>query len=93
MFRESARARQRRVVAFAAVRWTGVWWRECARLARVYERLADDDPPDHPVKPPCTLKNWWSTAPPHTIPTPVKTGEPRAGPKAVRRCYARGGDG
>ena len=93
MFRESARARQRRVAAFAAVRWTGVRWRECARLARVYERLADDDPPDHPVKPPCTLKNWWSTAPPHTRPTPVKTGEPRAGPKAVRRCYARGGDG
>lgn len=93
MFCESARARQRRVAAFAAVRWTGVWWRECARLARVYERLADDDPPDHPVKPPCTLKNWWSTAPPNMIPTPVKTGEPRAGPKAVRRCYARGGDG
>ena len=92
MFRESARARQRRVAAFAAVRWTGVWWRECARLARVYERLADDDPPDHPVKPPCTLKNGWSTGPPQNM-LPAYAGEPRAGPRPVRRCYARGGDG
>ena len=92
MFRESARARQRRVAAFAAVRWTGVWWRECAPLARVYERLADDDPPDHPVKPPCTLKNWWSTAPPHTT-APVKAGAARAGPRPVRLCRLKGGDG
>ena len=62
-------------------------------FAAQYHRLMAEDPPDHPARPPCTLKNWWSTAPPHTIPTPVKTGEPRAGPKAVRRCYARGGDG
>ena len=94
MFRESARARQRRVAAFAAVRWTGVWWRECARLARVYERLADDDPPDHPTKPPCTLKNWWSTAPPHNTLPAYRAGEARAGPRPVRRfAFPRGGDG
>ena len=92
MFRESTRARQRRVAAFAAVRWTGVWWRESARLARVYERLADDDPPDHPVKPPCTLKNWWSTAPPYNM-NPATAGKARAGPRPVRRFAAKGGDG
>ena len=61
-------------------------------LAAQYHRLMAPDPPDHPARPPCTLKNWWSTAPPHTT-APVKAGAARAGPRPVRRFAARGGDG
>ena len=34
-------------------------------LAAQYHRLMAEDPPEHPARPPCTLKNWWSTAPPY----------------------------
>ena len=35
-------------------------------FAAQYHRLMAPDPPEHPARPPCTLKNWWSTAPPIT---------------------------
>lgn len=92
MLRERANAQARQLAAYAAEHCALLERRFTTRRARVYLRLAED-PPEHPARPPCTLTKKWSTAPPHTIPTPVKTGEPRAGPKAVRRCYARGGDG
>ena len=56
-----------------------------------YLRLAED-PPEHPARPPCTLKNWWSTAPPYNT-RPAAAGEARAGPRPVRRFAAKGGDG
>lgn len=61
-------------------------------FAAQYHRLMAEDPPEHPARPPCTLKNWWSTAPPHTT-APVKAGAARAGPRPVRHFAARGGDG
>ena len=62
-------------------------------FAAQYHRLMAPDPPDHPARPPCTLKNWWSTAPPHNT-LPATAGKARAGPRPVRRFVAaRGGDG
>lgn len=61
-------------------------------FAAQYHRLMAPDPPEHPARPPCTLKNWWSTAPPHNT-LPATAGKARAGPWLARRCYARGGDG
>lgn len=64
-------------------------------FAAQYHRLMAPDPPDHPARPPCTictLKNWWSNAPPHTT-APVKAGAARAGPRPVRLCRVKGGDG
>lgn len=58
----------------------------------LYYRIAEDDPPDHFARTPCTLKTWWSTAPPHTT-APVKAGAARAGPRPVRLCRVKGGDG
>ena len=34
----------------------------------LYYRIAEDDPPDHFARPPCTLKTWWSLAPPNHAP-------------------------
>ena len=92
MLRERANAQARQLGAYAAEHCALLERRFTTRLARVYERLADDDPPDHPVKPPCTLKNWWSTAPPHNT-LPATAGKVRTGPRPVRRFAARGGDG
>ena len=61
-------------------------------LAAQYHRLMAEDPPEHPARPPCTLKNWWSTAPPYNT-RPATAGEARAGPRPVRRFAAKGGDG
>lgn len=61
-------------------------------FAAQYHRLMAEDPPEHPVRPPCTLKNWWSTAPPYNT-RPAAAGEARAGPRPVRHFAARGGDG
>ena len=61
-------------------------------FAAQYHRLMAPDPPDHPARPPCTLKNWWSTAPPYNT-RPAAAGEARAGPRPVRRFAAKGGDG
>lgn len=96
MFCEDKQDWERRAVTRAALHCAVLGRKYTSRRARFYLRIAEDDPPEHPARPPCaicTLKNWWSTAPPQTTSAPVKTGEPRAGPKAVRRCYARGGDG
>ena len=92
MFCEEKRTQIQRMTAYAAVRCAVKARRYTSRRARIYLRIAMDDPPDHPARPPCTLKNWWSTAPPHNT-SPAHAGEPRAGPRPVRRCYARGGDG
>lgn len=62
------------------------------RFAAQYHRLMAPAPPDHPVRPPCTLKNWWSTDPPNNT-LPARAGEARTGPRPVRHCYARGGAG
>ena len=96
MLRERTSAQARRLSAYAAEHCALLERRFTTRRARFYLRIAEDDPPEHPARPPCTictLKNWWSTAPPQTTSTPVKTGEARAGPQPVHRCYTRGGDG
>ena len=61
-------------------------------LAAQHHRLMAPDPPEHPAQPPCTLKNWWSTAPPYNM-NPATAGKARAGPRPVRRFAAKGGDG
>lgn len=61
-------------------------------FAAQYHRLMAPDPPEHPARPPCTLKNWWSTAQPHNT-LPATAGKARAGPRPVRHFAARGGDG
>lgn len=61
-------------------------------FAAQYHRLMAEDPPEHPARPPCTLKNWWSTAPPYNT-RPAAAGEARADPRPVRHFAARGGDG
>ena len=96
MFCEDKQDRERRAVTRAALRCAVQGRKYTSRRARFYLRIAEDDSPEHPARPPCaicTLKNWWSTAPPQTTSTPVKTGEARAGPRPVHRCCARGGDG
>ena len=91
MLRERANAQARQLAAYAAEHCALLERRFTTRRARVYLRLAED-PPEHPARPPCTLKNWLSTAPPHTT-APVKAGAARAGPRPVRLCRAKGGDG
>ena len=96
MFCEDKQDRERRAVTRAALHCAVLGRKYTSRRARFYLRIAEDDPPEHPARPPCaicTLKNWWSTAPPQTTSPPVKTGGARAGPRPVHRCYARGGDG
>lgn len=63
-------------------------------FAAQYHRLMAEDPPEHPARPPCTLKNWWSMAPPHNTLPAYRAGEARAGLRPVRRfAFPRGGDG
>lgn len=93
MLRERASAQARRLAAYAAEHCALLERRYTIRRARVYLRIAEDDPPEHPARPPCTLKNWWSTAPPHNT-LPAHAGEARAGPRPARRfAFPRGGDG
>ena len=62
-------------------------------FAAQYHRLMAEDPPEHPVRPPCTLTKKWSYAPPDNT-RPAAAGEARAGPRPVRRfAFPRGGDG
>ena len=61
-------------------------------FAAQYHRLMAEDLPEHPARPLCTLKNWWSTAPPHNT-LPATAGKARADPRPVRRFAAKGGDG
>lgn len=94
MLRERANAQARQLAAYAAEHHALLERRFTIRRARVYLRLAED-PPEHPARPPCTictLKNWWSTAPPHNT-LPATAGKARTGPRPVRRFAARGGDG
>lgn len=92
MYHEDKQDRERRAVTRAALRCAVLARKYTSHRARFYLRIATDDPPDHPARPPCTLKNYWSTAPPHTT-APVKAGAARAGPRPVRLCRAKGGDG
>lgn len=91
MLRERANAQARQLGAYAAEHCALLERRFTTRRARVYLRLAED-PPEHPARPPCTLKNWWSMAPPYNT-RPAAAGEARAGPRPVRRFAAKGGDG
>lgn len=91
MLRERANAQARQLGAYAAEHCALLERRFTTRRARVYLRLAED-PPEHPARPPCTLKNWWSTAPPYNM-NPATAGKARAGPRPVRRFAAKGGDG
>lgn len=95
MFCEDKQDRERRAVTRAALRCAVLGRKYTSRRARFYLRIAEDDPPEHPARPPCTictLKNWWSTAPPHNT-LPATAGKARAGPRPVRHFAARGGDG
>ena len=95
MFCEEKRTQIQRTRAYAAVRCAVKARRYTSRRARIYLRIAMDDPPDHPARPPCiscTLIKPRSNAPPNNT-LPAHAGESRAGPRPVRRCYARGGDG
>ena len=95
MFCEDKQERERRAVTCAALHCAVPGRKYTSRRARFYLRIAEDDPPEHPARPPCiicTLKNWWSTAPPHNT-LPATAGKARAGPRPVRHFAARGDDG
>lgn len=92
MPRERASAQARRLAAYTAEHCALLEQRFTTRRACVYLRIAEDDPPNPFARPPCTLKTWWSLAPPHNT-LPAHAGEARAGPRPVRRFAARGGDG
>lgn len=95
MYHEDKQDRERRAVTRAALRCAVLARKYTSHRTRFYLRIATDDPPDHPARPPCTictLKNWWSMAPPHNT-LPATAGKARAGPRPVRRFAARGGDG
>lgn len=94
MFCEDKQDRERRAVTCAALHCAVLGRKYTSRRARFYLRIAEDDPPEHPARPPCicTLIKPRSNAPPNTTSALVKMGEARAGPRPVR-CYARGGDG
>lgn len=95
MFCEDKQDRERRAVTCAALHCTVLGRKYTSRRARFYLRIAEDDPPEHPARPPCTictLKTWWSLAPPHNT-LPATAGKARAGPRPVRYFAARGGDG
>lgn len=55
MLRERANAQARQLAAYAAEHCALLERRFTTRRARVYLRLAED-PPEHPARPPCTLK-------------------------------------
>lgn len=94
MFCEDKQDWERRAVTCAALHCAVLGRKYTSRRARFYLRIAEDDPPEHPARPPCTLKNWWSTAPPHNTLPAYRAGEARAGPRPVRRfAFPRGGDG
>lgn len=93
MLRERASAQARRLSAYAAEHCALLERRFTTRRAHVYLHISEDDPPEHPARfSLCTLKNWWSTAPPHNT-LPATAGEARAGLRPVRHFAARGGDG
>lgn len=92
MYHEDKQDRERRAVTRAALRCAVLARKYTSHRARFYLRIATDDPPDHPARPPCTLKNCRSTAPPYNM-NPATAGKARAGPRPVRHFAARGGDG
>lgn len=91
MLREKANAQARQLAAYAAERCTLLERRYTTQRARIYLRIAEDDPPEHPARPPCTLIKKWSNAPPHNT-RPAYAGEPRAGPHLARCFVPKGGD-
>lgn len=95
MYHEDKQDRERRAVTRAALRCAVLARKYTSHRARFYLRIATDNPPDHPARPPCiicTLIKEWSTAPPYNT-RPAAAGEARAGPRPVRYFAARGGDG
>ena len=92
MYREDKQIRDRHAVACAARRCALLGQHYTSQRARIYLRIAEDDPPDHTARPPCTLTKKWSNAPPNNM-LPATAGKARAGPRPVRRFAARGGDG
>lgn len=93
MLSERQNKRIRRIIAYAAQRCILLGQHCTSRRARIYLRIAEDDPPDHPARPPCTLIKPWSNAPPYNTRPAYAAGEPRAGPHLARRFVPRGGDG
>lgn len=91
MYREDKQIRERHAAASAARRCALLGQRYTSRRARIYLRIAEDDPPEHPARPPCTLIKKWSNAPPHNT-RPAYAGEPRAGPHLARCFVPKGGD-
>ena len=59
----------------------------------LYYRIAEDDPPNHFARPPCTLKTWWSLAPPNHDPPPAGRGDAGAVFLSALRRQLKGGDG
>ena len=86
------KAQTQRTRAYTAECCTMLAHKYASRRARFHLRIAEDDPPSCSAQWICTLKNWWSTAPPHNM-NPASAGEARAGPHLARRFVARGGDG
>ena len=96
MFFEEKRTQTQRIRAYAAQRCARLGRRYTSRRARIYLRIAADDPPDHPARPPCmicTLIKPRSNAPPNNTRPAYAAGEPRAGPHLARCFVPRGGDG
>lgn len=96
MFSTSVFAQARRLAAYAAEKCARLERIFTTRRVRVYLRLAEDDPPEHPARPPsiCTLKTrQWAIPPPHTN-NPACKGGIRAGPHGPPHVLSpKGGDG
>lgn len=91
MFCEEKRTQTQRARAYAAEHCALLEQRFTSRRACVYFRTAEDDPPNPFARPPCTLKTWWSLAPPYK--RPANAGDARADPVPALRGLPQGGDG
>ena len=91
MYREDKQLRERHAAASAARRCAVLGQRCTSLRARIDLRIAEDDSPEHPARPPCTLTKKWSNAPPHNT-RPAYAGEPPAGPHLARCFVPKGGD-
>lgn len=55
MFCEDKQDRERRAVTRAALHCAVLGRKYTSRRARFYLRIAEDDPPEHPARPPCAI--------------------------------------
>ena len=95
MFCEDKQNRERRAVTYAALHCAVLGRKYTSRRARFYLRIAEDDPPEHPARPPLHnlhLEKLVEHCSPHNT-LPATAGKARAGPWPVRHFAARGGDG